>query len=189
MSERNQSSSREEAFKFDESIFKPQTDNRMQLPGEYDASFQEEQGFDQVWIWALLGIELLVLLIPLILTAQPWWTLLVCVGAMVLSMALLASFKLNSRIDSSGVHYRMKPIHWKEQTIPWEEIDHIFVRKYSPILEYGGWGIRFGRNGRAYNVKGNYGIQIVKKDGKRLLLGTQQPDEASVHLSQHPLLV
>ena len=87
MSERNQSSSREEAFKFDESIFKPQTDNRMQLPGKYDASFQEEQGFDQVWIWALLGIELLVLLIPLILTAQPWWTLLVCVGAMVLSMA------------------------------------------------------------------------------------------------------
>lgn len=189
MSIPNQSPSREEPFRFDESIFKPRTDTRVQLPGEYDTPYQEEQGFDQIWIWALLGIELVVMLIPLLLTAQPWWTLILSVGVMVLTMAMLASFKLYSRIDSTGVHYRMKPLHWKEQTIPWEEIDQIFVRKYSPIMEYGGWGIRFGRNGRAYNVKGNYGIQIVKKNGKRILLGTQQPEEASIHLSQHPLLV
>ncbi len=189
MSEPNQPSSREEQFKFDESIFKPRTDTRVELPGDDDAAFREEQGFDQIWVWALLGIELVVLLVPLLLTAQPWWTLVLSVGVMVLTMALLASFKLQTRIDSAGVHYRMKPIHWKEQTIPWDEIDQIFVRKYSPIKEYGGWGIRFGRNGKAYNVKGNYGIQIVKKNGKRLLLGTQQPEEASIHLGQHPLLV
>ena len=189
MSTPNQSTSREEAFKFDESIFKPRTDTRVELPGEYDTPFQEEQGFDQVWVWALLGIELVVLLIPLILTGQPWWTLLLALGAMVFTMALLASLKLTTRIDSTGVHYRMKPIHWKEQTIPWDEMDQIFVREYSPIREYGGWGIRFGRAGRAYSVKGNHGIQIVKKNGKRILLGTQQPEEASMHLSQHPLLV
>ena len=108
---------------------------------------------------------------------------------MVMTMAMLASFKLYSSIDSTAVYYRMKKLHLKEQKIPWEEIDQIFVRKYSPIMEYCGWGIRFGRNGRAYNVKGNYGIQIVKKNGKRILLGTQHPDEASIHLSQHPLLV
>ena len=185
----NQKTRSEEPFRYDETIFKPRTDTRVQLPGDADTAFEEEQSFDQIWIWALMGIELLVLLIPLILTAQPWWTLGLGVGVMVLTMSLLASFKLYSRIDSSGVHYRMKPFHWKEQTIPWEDIDQIYVRKYSPIVEYGGWGIRFGRNGRAYNVKGNYGIQVVKKDGKRMLLGTQHPEEASIHLSGHPLLV
>ena len=69
MSAPNQSSFREEPFKFDESIFKPRTDTRVQLPDEYDTPYQEEQGFDQIWIWALLGIELIVLLIPLLLTA------------------------------------------------------------------------------------------------------------------------
>ena len=189
MAERNPSSSHQEPFTFDESIFKPRTDTRVQLPEEYDIAYQEEQHFDQVWVWALLGIELVVLLIPLILTSQPWWTMILSVGVMVLTMGLLASFKLYTRIDSSGIHYRMKPFHWKEQTIPWEDIDQLFVRKYSPILEYGGWGIRYGRNGRAFNLRGNYGIQIVKKDGKRVLLGTQKPDEVSRQLAGHPLLV
>ena len=189
MAERTPSPSHQESFKFDESIFKPRTDTRVQLPGEYDTAFQEEQSFDQIWVWALLGIELVVMLVPLILTGQPWWTLILSVGVMVLTMVLLASFKLYTRIDSSGVHYRMKPFHFKEQTIIWDDIDQIFVRKYSPILEYGGWGIRFGRNGKAFNMRGNYGIQIVKKDGKRILIGTQNPETACIHLSQHPLLV
>ena len=189
MAERTPSPSHQESFKFDESIFKPRTDTRVQLPGEYDTAFQEEQSFDQIWVWALLGIELVVMLVPLILTGQPWWTLILSVGVMVLTMVLLASFKLYTRIDSSGVHYRMKPFHFKEQTIIWDDIDQIFVRKYSPILEYGGWGIRFGRNGKAFNMRGNYGIQIVKKDGKRILIGTQNPEAAGIHLNQHPLLV
>jgi hypothetical protein len=179
----------EDRYEFDESIFKPKPDVRVRLPGDVDVVYEEEQAFDQIWLWAIMGIELLIVMVPLILTGQSWWTFLVAVGAIVLGMALLGSIKLTTRIDSTGVHYRMKVFHWKEQTIPWEEIDQIYVRKYSPIGEYGGWGIRYGRGGRAFNVRGNYGIQVVKKNGKRILLGTQKPDEAALHLSQHPLLV
>ena len=106
-----------------------------------------------------------------------------------MTMALLSSLKLYTRIDAMGVHFRMKPFHFKEQTIPWEDIDQIHVRKYSPILEYGGWGMRYGRNGKAFNVRGNYGIQIVKKNGKKVLIGTQRPEDAARQLSVHPLLV
>jgi hypothetical protein len=104
-------------------------------------------------------------------------------------MAILGALNLYTRIDAEGVHFRMKPFHLREQTIAWEEIDQIHVRKYSPIMEYGGWGIRYGRNGKAFNVRGDYGIQIVKKNGKRVLIGTQRPDEVARHLSTHPLLV
>lgn len=161
----------------------------MRLPSDDVTEFHEEQSFDQVWLWAILGIEMLIVMIPLIMTSQPWWTIIVGIGALVLSMALLGSIRLTTRLDAEGVHYRMRVFHWKERTIPWDEIDQIYVRKYSPIGEYGGWGIRFGRGGRAFNVRGNYGIQIVRKNGKRLLLGTQRPDEAALHLSEHPLLV
>jgi hypothetical protein len=173
---------------FEESIYMPRME-RMNLPDEHEVVFQEEQPFDQIWLWAVMGIELFVVLLPLILTGQAWYVIAMVVGIMVMTFALLGSLKLQTRIDSEGVHYRMRVFHWKEQTIPWHEIDQIYVREYSPIKEYGGWGMRYGSAGKAFNVKGNYGIQITKKDGKRILIGTQQPDEVSSYLSQHPLLV
>jgi hypothetical protein len=173
---------------FEESIYMPRME-RMDLPDEHEVVFQEEQPFDQIWLWAVMGIELFVVLLPLILTGQPFIAIALVMALMVMTFALLGSLKLQTRIDSEGVHYRMRVFHWKEQTIPWQEIDQIYLREYSPIKEYGGWGMRYGRGGKAFNVKGNHGIQITKKDGKRLLLGTQMPDEVSSYLSQHPLLV
>jgi hypothetical protein len=127
--------------------------------------------------------------IALIAAGQAIWTVGLGLGAMTLTMALLSSLKLYTRMDAMGVHFRMKPFHFKEQTIAWEDIDQIHVRKYSPILEYGGWGMRYDRNGKAFNVRGNYGIQIVKKNGKKVLIGTQRPEDAARQLSVHPLLV
>jgi hypothetical protein len=56
-----------------------------------------------------------------------------------------------------------------------EDLNECFARKYRPILEYGGWGIRCGwKGGRAYNVSGNEGVQLVFKNGKRLLIGSKE---------------
>lgn len=189
MAQQEQKYPNTERLQLDESIFKPRTNSRVRLPADEDLVYEEEQPFDQIWLWAAMGIELFLIMIPLILTGQPWWTILLGIGAMVMTMAMLGSLKLYTRIDMEGVHFRMKPFHWKERIIRWEEIDQIYVRKYSPIKEYGGWGIRYGRKGTAFSVKGNYGIQIVKKNGKKILLGTQRPEEVSQHLNQHPLLV
>lgn len=189
MASNQQKRSGETEYQFDESIFTPRTDTRVELPGDEEVIFEEVQPFDQIWLWILMGIELAIIVIAMVAAGQPIWTVGLGLGAMTLTMALLSSLKLYTRIDSMGVHYRMKPFHFKEQTIPWEEIDQIHVRKYSPILEYGGWGMRYGRNGKAFNVRGNYGIQIVKKNGKKVLIGTQRPEDASSHLSTHPLLV
>lgn len=184
-----QKPSGKEAYQFDESIFMPRTDKRMELPDDEEMVFEELQPFDQLWIWAFLGIELVVIVIALLQSGEPFWSAAVGLGVMTLTMALLGSLKLYTRLDSAGVHFRMKPFHFREQMIPWDEIDQIYVRKYSPIMEYGGWGIRYSRNGKAYNVRGNYGLQVVKKNGKKILIGTQQPDNLSRALSKHPLLV
>jgi hypothetical protein len=179
----------ESPYQFDDSIFKPQTGSRVQLPGDEEAVFEEVQHFSQIWLWVLMGIELVIILIAFITSGQPLWTAAMGLGAVTLTMAILSSLKLYSRIDADGVHFRMTPFHFREQKIPWEDVDQIHVRKYSPIMEYGGWGIRMGINKKAYNVRGNYGIQIVKKNGNRVLIGTQRPDEAARHLGNHPLLV
>ncbi|WP_250846854.1 hypothetical protein [Aquisphaera insulae] len=52
------------------------------------------------------------------------------------------------------------------------------VVEYRPIADYGGWGIRAGRNGeRALNARGNRGVRLELADGTKLLIGSQRPEE------------
>jgi hypothetical protein len=62
---------------------------------------------------------------------------------------------------------------YKNKIFSREEIQRYEIRKYSPLLDYGGWGIkkRF-KWGRAYNVSGNIGLQLYLKTGKKVLFGT-----------------
>lgn len=85
------------------------------------------------------------------------------------------SLKLEVWIDQEGIHYRFYPLISKNKIISKEEIQRYEIRKYSPLLDYGGWGIkkRF-KWGRAYNVSGNIGLQLYLKTGRKVLFGTQR---------------
>ncbi len=62
--------------------------------------------------------------------------------------------------------------------IPLREIQSVESREYSPMGEFGGWGIRVSRDGgKAYNAYGKQGVQLMLSDGKRVLIGTQRADE------------
>jgi hypothetical protein len=61
--------------------------------------------------------------------------------------------------------------------VPLKNVVRAYERKYQPIPEYGGWGIRWGRDGRAFNMKGDEGVQLVLQSGQRLLIGSQRADQ------------
>ena len=93
--------------------------------------------------------------------------------------ALFAIVHLDTIIKRDGIYFRFYPVQRKYKYLSWQKITKSYVRRYKPILEYGGWGMRiglFGR-GRAYNVPGRNGLQLVYSDGKKLLIGTQKPEE------------
>jgi hypothetical protein len=111
--------------------------------------------------------------------AGGWW-LLVVVGAFGGGVVCLLLFsRLVTEVRDDGLHARFYPFHLRWVRIPWETVRVAQARTYRPILEYGGWGIRygFGKSGKAYNVFGNRGVQLELTDGKRLLIGSQQADE------------
>jgi hypothetical protein len=88
--------------------------------------------------------------------------------------ALFLGIRLETKITSEAIFVRFFPIHWRYRTYAWKDIASVSVRSYSPILEYGGWGIRgIGKN-RALNVAGKKGLQLTFHNGKKLLIGTQQ---------------
>lgn len=100
-------------------------------------------------------------------------------------IALLFGFaKLTTMVDKAGIEYRFFPFHLKFQRIAWDKIDKFNVVTYHPIGDYGGWGIRSGKNGKAYNISGDKGLQIQLKTGKTLLIGTQNDVELNNFLTR-----
>ena len=59
--------------------------------------------------------------------------------------ALTLSARLITEVRSDGLHIRFFPLKWKP--IPYETIASYQTRTYRPIRDYGGWGIRSGREG------------------------------------------
>src|SRR5439155_20947166 len=68
------------------------------------------------------------------------------------------------------------------RAIPLAEIRHFEARTYRPIREYGGWGVRRGAAGMAYNVSGKRGVELWLADGKSPLIGSQRPEELALAL-------
>ena len=150
--------------------------------------FKETQRLNQVWVWLILGLVNLVLiwmLITQLVLGQPvgdnpapdgFLAFVVVVGLFM--SALVISMRLETEIDEQGIHYRFTPFIPSFKTVCYDELQEATVRKYRPIIEYGGWGFRLGvmGKGKALNMRGNQGLQLVFKDGRRLLIGTQEPE-------------
>lgn len=66
---------------------------------------------------------------------------------------------------------------WPAREIPWSEIARAEAVTYRPIRDYGGWGVRWGMAGMAYNVSGNRGVSIQLRSGANLLAGSQRAEE------------
>ncbi len=94
-------------------------------------------------------------------------------------LILFYYLKLRTEIDESGIKFQFLPFHFSAKKIAWTDIQNCYVRTYNPIMEYGGWGYRTSLGkGRAFNIKGNKGIQIELKSGKKILIGTQKQEQA-----------
>tara|TARA_R110002051_G_scaffold222134_2_gene285773 strand:- start:71 stop:526 length:456 start_codon:yes stop_codon:yes gene_type:complete len=95
---------------------------------------------------------------------------------------LIFFIKLTTKIDEKGIHYQFYPFQLSIKKIPWNELAKVGVRTYLPISEFGGWGLRGGfffnkGKEKAVNISGNIGIQLIFKNGKKLLIGTQKKQE------------
>lgn len=100
---------------------------------------------------------------------------------------LLGFGTLKTEVTSEGIVMDYPPFI-RRRLYRWEDIESAEVRQYHPIREYGGWGWRLGLfgKGRAFNVAGNKGLQLVLRNGKRVLIGTQHPDDLRAALEQVP---
>jgi hypothetical protein len=73
---------------------------------------------------------------------------------------------------------------WRRRRVPLAGIRSAVEVRYDPAAEYGGYGIRSGAKGLAYIASGNRGVQVELNDGRKLLIGSQRPEELARSIVQ-----
>ncbi|MEO8819652.1 MAG: hypothetical protein ABI267_01560 [Ginsengibacter sp.] len=154
---------------------------------ENEILFSETQRFKQWWLWILLiGSDIYTFYgsYKKIINAHTFGEkppsiaeLLISSWFIVLLTILFLIIRLDTQIKKDGVYVKFFPLHFRFRHYSWTQLSKCYVRKYSPMAEYGGWGLRRGFGGRAYNISGNQGLQLEFKNKKKLLIGTQKPVE------------
>lgn len=143
--------------------------------------FKEEQKFRQWWLWLLIiGFNAFAIYKVAAsfsnqnsIDTASTITLLI----MVLAAVFFYIMNLKSKIYEDRIEINFFPfgIH---KVYNLKDVERLEIIKYNPILDYGGWGIRFG----AYTISGNMGLKIYYKKTNftdAILIGTQKPEELS----------
>lgn len=143
--------------------------------------FSEKQKFNQWWLWLILLLPFTGILFSIAMNGATAADIKeLTIGMLIVGIIALAllSLSLQTEITEKGIAYKFSFFHLRFHLIEWENISNCYVRQYKPIWEYGGWGLRYSfKNGKAYNTMGNDGLQIILKNGDRILIGTQKAQE------------
>ena len=153
--------------------------------------FEENQRFTQWWLLLLLAIVAGIILKAVYEETNgfkeadnPLFILFIVFSGLI-PIVLLLGIQLQTRIDTKGITVKFHPLGFTKKHFAWNEILDCYVKKYSPLKDYGGWGIRGFGGKRAYNVSGNLGIQIVTVNNKKFLIGTRQPEAVKAVLATY----
>lgn len=132
----------------------------------------QEKTTMKLWAFITIPLLLVVILLDILLNVSPkingssdsLWT----IAIPVVVFLLLYFIKLEWKFTENAFQFRFFPFIVNEKIIPYSEIQHISVMKINPFLEFGGWGLRRGKLGKAYTTQGNLIIHIELKTGQKL---------------------
>ncbi len=147
--------------------------------------FTERQYFSRWWVLLMLPAPIVTTVLTFTSSTNheddALLALLIVWGLCGSIAAMFLWSHLDTEITEDEIRLKYPPFINKPKVIPYSEIKTIQVRKYDPLGEYGGWGLRYGwtnsKKNRAYNIKGNLGLQLELNDGMRILIGTIKPVE------------
>lgn len=150
--------------------------------------FQEKQQFRQIWLWFIIILPSMVLLLEFInMFKESEKDIFMMSFFIFLGIGLPVFFyitELTTQVRSDGIYFRFFPLHLTFHKIPFSQMKSHRAVTYDPINDYLGWGIRYGTKGKAYNVSGNRGVQVVLVNNKNILFGSQRPEDFVTAIDQ-----
>jgi hypothetical protein len=142
---------------------------------------------------------------PIYKESTPWpgWILIVFWGTIALAMATVADVGGSVRSDrilgalvvggvALAVHWLVAGLSVRlhrdvmvvgigssgliSKRIAYQDIEDTESVRYHPLRDFGGWGIRFAKDGRrAWTARGDQAVVLHLSDGTRLYVGSDRP--------------
>jgi hypothetical protein len=144
-------------------------------------------------VWILLPVFLAVLLLPAAgLTmaeiqskwAQDFWNMIAPIIILLSVFLLLWNVRLNWSISKTEFSFTFFPFVLKRRTYSMDDVDDIQVMKINSLKEFGGWGLRRGKLGKAYTTAGNHILHVKLKNGTPVNVSVLRPQQAQDFLDQ-----
>ncbi len=111
--------------------------------------------------------------------------LLAVVGLCVPPMIVVGLLRMTTEVTPTDLRVWFGWIPTYRRFVALGTIQKIEVVSYRPVRDYGGWGVRSGRDGeRVLNARGNRGVRLDLSDGTRLLVGSQSPEALAIAIER-----
>lgn len=152
---------------------------------EVGSVFHEVQQFRQPLLWLFLGGMTLFLILVFGLgffklqaaNNKFAWAFFLPPLIMLGINIMLFTSRLVTDVDTNSLSVQFLPFHRSTVKIQLENLVSHESLKINALREYGGWGIRYSKTGKAYLVGGRQGVRLTYKDGRHLFIGSKKPDE------------
>jgi hypothetical protein len=153
--------------------------------------FKEEQSYKGTWLmYLILMLEVpMIILVSMVIwnSEKDQMTSVVGIGTFILILTLtfflIMSIRLETRIDEEGVKFKFFPFINKWRIYRKNEIERIEVITYSPLTDFGGWGLKGNKTTKAYSILGDQGILLDVGEKKKIMIGTQKGSELKSYLA------
>jgi len=158
-----------------------------------DVLFREKQpfrlGYAKIAL-AMPPVALAIISCRQIIWRIPWGNPPVTNGDLVfltiLTMAVylrLITVRLVTELRPEQLSVAMKGF-WRRTRVALADIRAAAAVEFDPIAEYRGYGVRPGPRGQAYIASGNQAVQLELRDGRKLLVGSQRPQELARRIAE-----
>lgn len=130
----------------------------------------------------LLGIVFLAIITNLIIGKGSLFgfnSILVIIFPVLLAGSIILESSLITEITEEGIRVRFPPFQPSFTCYEWKNIEQIYARDFNPAKEFLGWGIRTGPGRKGYVIGGKAAIEVIFKNGTRLLITTRQKDHVN----------
>lgn len=152
--------------------------------------------------WIIIPVSLVMIIFLFygfywqIIKGEPWGTkpdsdaelILTIVLVLVtwgVALLILASMNLQIYVTKTAIRYRLKPFMRKTEEVSSDEIKEFRILELG-FLESRRRGIRRNLSGnkKQIHISGRHALELVLKDGKKLVIGTQHPKELESAMKQ-----
>jgi len=122
----------------------------------------------------------LAVIVPLILiitavfswAALPWLSVIMAL----IALGMIGTYGgFRTQVTRDTVSVRIGFLGIKLLKLKTTDIAGVEVHSFSPLQDFGGYGIRFNREMQAYYLQGDRGVKITTREGKKYLIGSDHP--------------